>query len=1063
MRVRATGGPWISVHRLDAAPVRARLQHGVVRYDGVLPQLDAQVFATEHGVEDLWTVHRQAPNLGYRLDLPDGWTLRRSDALRLVEVLDDASSSRLRVWAHEAWDREGSPLFPELIVQGNQILVHLPNHAKWPVVVDPEWTGADTLVLPRLAPTLTQLPSGRVLVAGGDAPGTGTCEWFDPEKGTFSVGPKLLFPREGHSAHLLPSGRVLLIGGQRNETPEPTAELYDPSEEAFSPVTPALPVHGTTNVSLADGRVMVAGGRDQSTVKLLQLYDPTTNTFHRIGDLLTPRADATGTLIASGEVLIVGGRDSQGAPLNTTEVCHPSGSCIAGPPLQTPRVGHSATLLPSGRVMIAGGSGSVDIEVIDVKNATVQTFASELPHDQHQAVLLPDGNVLVIGGREGDGDVPKLTRAVDPLTGASAVDSELAQGRHRGAASLLYDGRVLVLGGDPSPQTAELRPVPVYTKTFESNVTVRPGHTATLLPNGDVLLAGGDEAVPSVDRWSRKESRTSPVSSMVTPRVHHAAVQLRTGRVLITGGRSLGSTSRKAEVYEWRQQRFDPVEDMLLPRARHALTLLPTGAVLVTGGSDEETVESYDPATGKFEEAGNLIRARRAHAAVLLPSGRVLIAGGVDGSGKLVDVAELWNVDEGRSEALSNTVPRGGVAAGAMSAFGVAVVTTDRGTFAFSPWGAEVEYQPAVVGQPFAAIPSLFEGVLFCGRNGQDATTCVMANPNTREAAEVVSFDTVSTGATATHLIDGDLLVRGAFEDGSVSVKVHRVPPKAVRPSIDKAPLEVRIGEEVTIEGRRFTSPSAVGSEELGPMPWLVPGVFFVPAEQGPAIPIPVDAWTDGELGFTVPSTMYRGRGWLHVMVAGVPSLGWYLDIQPRSQGAGCSVNEECGSGHCVEGVCCDSPCQQGCMSCLGRATGAGDGNCQPVREGLDSKDACEERLCGMTGTCDGQGECAWYGERQPCEEGRLCLDRECVATLGQPCQSKHDCAGGQVCSAGLSCVELEPRAAAKDPGACSLGGSSQSGRGVGWALLLWGIVLGLRRRAGVRVLRPCRQTPGPD
>ena len=1062
MLLQVPSAPALSVRWAHAAPVKAKEARGVLHYRRLRPQVDTQVFATEHGVEDLWTVHAPTTDLGYDLELPSGWSLRASEHLPLVEVRDATDTSRWRVWARAAWAADGSRLAPTLHVQGSRILVHVPDTASWPVMVDPEWTGADTLVVPRRAPTLTPLPSGQILVAGGDATATGTCERFDPVTGTFSEDAKLLFPREDHVAHVLPSGKVLLLGGHLDGVPVLQPEVYDPVlGTLYATSLPERSTYASASASLTDGRVLVAGGSVQVAHAAVQVYDPKTRAFAMVGSLAEARAQATASLLVTGQVLVAGGQGTDGNPLASTEVCSPEGACVAGPDMHVARYGHTATVLPSGRVAVVGGVSPTGfpppVEVLDPATSLSKKLAAAPDRIGHQTLLLPDGRLLITGGRSLDGSVPGQADIIDPASGTTASDGSIGAGRDQSAAALLFDGRVLVLGGDPAGQTAYLRSLPTYGEVVDASTAVRAGHTATLLPSGNVLLTGGGEGTASVDLWDRKTGSITTTASMTSPRTHHAAVLLRSGRTLVTGGTFGGVPTPTAEVYEWRQGTFDPVGAMQVARVDHALTLLGSGKVLVTGGSGDGTVEEFDPVESRFEAVGRLLTPRHSHVALLLPTGQVLVAGGLRTDGTPADEAEVWEPAGRKSEPVPSTAVGGGIAAGSMSAGGDAVIATDRSAFHFSSLDGLLTPRTARMRAPFAAIPSFFEGVLLCGHRLSDASVggCVVSGALADGTSSITTYPGTFGHATGTRLTDGDLLIRGTSANGPHTSRVQRVPPAAVRPAIEKGPLEIRVGADVLIHGRRFASPTAVGSENLGPVPSLVPGVVFVPA-YGPPLLLPVLSWADDALTFRVPSTTYHGRGWLHVMVAGVPSVGWFLEMGPKALGEACVTDGECAGGFCATGTCCDTRCDQGCTSCVGRWTGGQDGRCAPVLAGQDPNDACEQRVCDTTGTCDGKGACELFEERLPCDEDKLCRKRSCVSTLGELCTSKHDCAGGQVCGARGVCEDLAPREPEPDPGSCALGHTPRRGTGLLWAGVWLALALG-RSLTAWRRGRPVR------
>jgi hypothetical protein len=172
----------------------------------------------------------------------------------------------------------------------------------------------------------------------------------------------------------------------------------------------------------------------------------------------------------------------------------------------------------------------------------------------------------------------------------------------------------------------------------------RASHTSTLLPNGKVLIVGGiPETGPTAQSSSSAElyepatGTFSSTGSMSVPRMSHTATLIPNGKVLITGGyagfvnqASAGATAT-AELYDPRSGTFAPTGQMSLPRFSHTATLLNSGKVLIVGGDGggpypmTATAELYDPLTGLFTPTGNMTTPRTQHLATLLIDGRVLI------------------------------------------------------------------------------------------------------------------------------------------------------------------------------------------------------------------------------------------------------------------------------------------------------------------------------------------------------------------------------------------------------------------------------------------------------
>lgn len=180
--------------------------------------------------------------------------------------------------------------------------------------------------------------------------------------------------------------------------------------------------------------------------------------------------------------------------------------------------------------------------------------------------------------------------------------------------------------------------------------TPRQYHSATLLPNGKVLVSGGYATLAGSPVWSSAElydpatTSFALTGSMATARYAHTATLLPNGKVLIAGGssgvnsNSSNSGPASAELYDPSTGTFSPTGSMTTGRSFHTATLLNNGKVLITGGDTTGTfgsqlasTELYDPVTGTFSAAGNMTAPRDNHFAVLLADGRVLTEGGLGG------------------------------------------------------------------------------------------------------------------------------------------------------------------------------------------------------------------------------------------------------------------------------------------------------------------------------------------------------------------------------------------------------------------------------------------------
>jgi hypothetical protein len=188
-----------------------------------------------------------------------------------------------------------------------------------------------------------------------------------------------------------------------------------------------------------------------------------------------------------------------------------------------------------------------------------------------------------------------------------------------------------------APAPATLARVGRVTPTAAMRVA-RMAHTATTLPDGRVLVAGGfteeDHAAQSAEAYEPRRGQFAALPRLITLRHSHTATLLPNGLVLIAGGYASGNTpTSSAELFNPATNTFTPTGALRSARSGHVAVLLATGKVLIAGGVGPEwsflsSAELYDPATGRFSSTGAMTVARESHAAARLPDGRVLIVGG---------------------------------------------------------------------------------------------------------------------------------------------------------------------------------------------------------------------------------------------------------------------------------------------------------------------------------------------------------------------------------------------------------------------------------------------------
>jgi Kelch motif len=325
----------------------------------------------------------------------------------------------------------------------------------------------------------------------------------------FSGVQSMAVARFSFTATTLLNGDVLVAGGSAFDR---RAELYDPASSSFAPTSGLMTTGriGQTATRLANGKVLIAGGEDASfsATASAELYDPSSGTFSATGSMTVPRAFHTATLLPNGKVLIVGGWQFNfpSSALASAELYDPiSGTFSPTGSMSTGRVDQTATLLGNGEVLVVGGFGNLQLglasaELYDPSAGTFSPTGSMVEGRGNQtATLLGNGKVLVAGGYTGfPGAGLSSAELYDPSTGAFTSTGSMAAQRGDHTATLLSSGKVLIAGGftnfpcAPALASAELYNPDSGTFTATASMTTPRGrHAAALLPNGDVLVAGG--------------------------------------------------------------------------------------------------------------------------------------------------------------------------------------------------------------------------------------------------------------------------------------------------------------------------------------------------------------------------------------------------------------------------------------------------------------------------------------------------------------------------------------------------------------------------------------------
>lgn len=540
------------------------------------------------------------------------------------------------------------------------------------------WIAGRPLIAGRMLATATLLSDGRVLVAGGDG-GANRAELYDPATGSWTATGSMATARRAHTATLLPNGKVLVVGGDAVDT----AELYDPATGTWTAAGVLTTTRGYhTATLLPNGKVLIAGGYagyypGGDFLSSTELYDPATGTWSASGSLNLGRFQHAAALLANGKVLITGGLYFGGYTgdgyliveySRSAELYDPAtGTWSATGSMSVARGGPGATLLPNGKVLITGGyhyyNGLVYLASAELYDSATGTWTSAgamaTGRAGHMSTLLPNGRVLVTcgyTGASGTGNLVSGAELYDPAAGTWTAAGAVAQGREFHTATLLANGRVLVAGGYGTNYTY-LSSTELYDSasgTWTSTGALGAGRyffTATLLPNGKVLAAGGNSTAGLAAGTELYDSLTgnwAPGAIMVAARECHTATLLPSGKVLVVAGfNGQDGILSSAELYDPVTRVWAETGAMAVARYCHTATVLRDGKVLVAGGLGPDgypaSSELYDPAAGTWRTTGPMVAAHYQHTATLLTDGRVLVAGGYNDTDYYLASAELYD------------------------------------------------------------------------------------------------------------------------------------------------------------------------------------------------------------------------------------------------------------------------------------------------------------------------------------------------------------------------------------------------------------------------------------
>ncbi len=548
---------------------------------------------------------------------------------------------------------------------GSPAQVYDPSRNVWEPSVPIGLTGGGT--------TVTPLPDGSLFLNGRSSAGLLR---QDVAGTSYLTVPGSAYQRDEFRTVPLLDGRVLVVGGLVTPGGAAPAELFDPVTQSWSAagLPPGGPQLGFTANRLLDGRVVVIGGEttgcDFCTGSTLSsavgIFDPTTGAWSDGPPLPVPLEYHTTTVLDDGRVLAFGGRSSLYGLSTSLYLLDP-----ADPIPQWTTIGpvparycHSAALLPDGRVAIVGGGTSMatgglpgvvvawgcgagnltrEVLAIDPDSGTPATVVSSLLRNRTStSVLVLPGGQLLVAGQDTDQvwAEPEILELSRP--GWTSLPSPSRLGYAGVAATALTDGRVLFTGGFSSSGSAISGETVLYDPAAAGGtggvvatapMTIpRYGHTASLLPDGRVLVAGG---ITSVDPWTQTTSTElyDPSTGTWTagpllpfPYAFHSAQALGDGRVLVVG-LSPATAIFDPSSSSWSTGATLPVFPTTQVYALKT-ALLQDGRALLVFGNKAAVFDPF-PSTGPgtWHETTPPLMSHAAPTISVLEDGRALVAG----------------------------------------------------------------------------------------------------------------------------------------------------------------------------------------------------------------------------------------------------------------------------------------------------------------------------------------------------------------------------------------------------------------------------------------------------
>jgi len=471
----------VRTEEIGVPPVAAQVVRGVVVYRGAVAGGDLLYKLTPTHVDEYVYFRSPPPALTRVFEFDHGGQVGQlRDTGGHVEVLGKDGVARLRLSAPFARAADGTRRQGTVRLEGRKVILDIDlTGLKAPVLVDPDWSTTGSMTTPHWGDAAFLRADNRVMAVGGCA--LAGCP---------------------NSFTQVFCAQVLAA-----------TDVWDETQGTWTSGQPMLTARYLyASTPLPGGDFLVAGGCTTTgcatTTALAERYDATSGGWAAAGRLRAPAANGAAASLPGGDAIVVGGCNPQGCTTMVERYQASTNGFVPAAPLAAALGFATATPLANGEVLVVGGCADPLCATVlntawryDPAADQWHTAGSmTVPRAAHTATVLPDGRVLVLGGC-GDGSCTQTHSTaeawtMDPGGGSFGALPSMQGARHNHTATLLSNGGVLVAGGLSSagattPMAEVFLPLANYWWDTSGMLMDRAYHVAVALPGGDVVVGGG--------------------------------------------------------------------------------------------------------------------------------------------------------------------------------------------------------------------------------------------------------------------------------------------------------------------------------------------------------------------------------------------------------------------------------------------------------------------------------------------------------------------------------------------------------------------------------------------